>query len=376
MSNLKNQELQALFNNYKNLSQEDLNKLIFLIVKEQKNKLGLSLPVIIEFDWDEVNKNNAGGDSNLEFNEELKRYEYKIRLNAKNYYMLYLAERNKTSKMGDMIFDNSMDSLFRLIASLLHEIRHAYQNEMTLIKREIENPEALIWIKERICITDNDFYRNSHNYQNMSRELDAYDYMYKEAIKYIQTYTVIEINNPMFFQTLQNLVEQNKKTSIESLTFIENGEEISILDYYNKKMDIEIKNIPVEQISDSILKYEYNSDGTRKTYSELMRDKESLIASLDKNLSNYNQLVQKIERIYEFIIKGNTGFKLEQNSLNLTDKVERENFMKVEEITKSRFSERLEKMGIDVDDFVSDLFTKAENIETAEVVESSERKVR
>ena len=52
-----------------------------------------------------------------------------------------------------------------------------------------------------------------------------------------------------------------------------------------------------------------------------MKDKESLIDSLNKKLSNYNQLVQKIERIYEFIINCNPVFKSEQNSSNLTHKI-------------------------------------------------------
>ena len=36
----KNKELQELFNNYKNLSEEQLDRLLGLILKQEKEKLG------------------------------------------------------------------------------------------------------------------------------------------------------------------------------------------------------------------------------------------------------------------------------------------------------------------------------------------------
>ena len=62
----KNSELQQLFSNYKNLSSNQLDRLIALVVKQEKEKLGLTLPVELKIDYDELSQNSAGGDSTLD----------------------------------------------------------------------------------------------------------------------------------------------------------------------------------------------------------------------------------------------------------------------------------------------------------------------
>ena len=86
----KNSELQQLFSNYKNLSSNQLDRLIALVVKQEKEKLGLTLPVELKIDYDELSQNSAGGDSTLDFDEKKGQYHYTIRLNANEWYKQYL----------------------------------------------------------------------------------------------------------------------------------------------------------------------------------------------------------------------------------------------------------------------------------------------
>lgn len=304
----KNKELQELFNNYKNLSQEELDKLLALIVKQEKERLGLNLPIQLKIDWDNLKSKAAGGDSNIIYNDEKKRYEHLVRINGNEWYRQYLANRNKTAKQGEMTFESSLDSLYHLIANVCHEMKHAYQNEVTEVKSEVSDTNALIWLKQAMVITDETFYRDSHNYKNMPREVDAYDYQYREALEYIKTYTTIEKDNPSFFATLQETANRNEKENVkplEELTFIVDGKQVKVTEYFNQNMESALANNPnitPSVIENSILKYEYNSDGTQKSFEQLMADKQKRLESLDKNVANYHQQVQKIEQIYTSII--------------------------------------------------------------------------
>ena len=310
----KNKELQELFNNYRNLSEEQLIQLLSLVIKQEKGKMRLSFPVRLEINHDGVAKNNAGGDSSLHYNEKQKSYEYLIRLNGNEWYKQYLLNRNKVYKNGDMTFESSLDSLYNLIARVCHEMRHAYQNEVTSVKRDITDMNALTWLKEALVVTNNEFYRS--NYKNMSREVDAYNYQYKEAIEFIKTYTTIEMDNPKFFSTLQQTLERNQQENVKSLdelTFDIDGKKVKNTDYFNQHMSEALKeqSITSDILKESILRYEYNPDGTKKTLEQLMQDKQAMIDSLDKSLSNYERQVERIERIYDSIILNDSELQLQ-----------------------------------------------------------------
>ena len=133
---IKKKEIQELFNNYNNLSEEQLDKLLALIIKEEKQRLGLTLPVEFKIDFDELNSKSAGGDSTMDFNNDKKQWQYTVRLNGNEWYRQYLNNRNKTYSNGNMNYEASLDSLYNLIARACHEMRHAYQNEMTRIKSD------------------------------------------------------------------------------------------------------------------------------------------------------------------------------------------------------------------------------------------------
>lgn len=310
----KNKELQELFNNYRNLSEEQLIQLLGLVIKQEKDKMRLSFPVRLEINYEEVNERCAGGDFSLEYNEEEKTREYVIRLNGRDWYAQYLANRNKTIHYKTMDFDSSMDSLYHLIAQVCHEMRHAYQTEVGSVRKDITNDNALTWLKEYLSITDEEFYRK--NYSNMSREVDAFDYQFKEALEFIKTYTTIEIDNPKFFEDLKHQQERWNKENVKpimDLTFDVDGKQMKITDYFHQHMTetFEKQGITSNIINNSILRYEFNSDGTKKTLEQLMQDKQAMIDSLDKSLSNYERQVERIERIYDSIILNDSELQLQ-----------------------------------------------------------------
>ena len=315
----KNSELQQLFSNYKNLSSNQLDRLIALVVKQEKEKLGLTLPVELKIDYDELSQNSAGGDSTLDFDEKTGQYHYTIRLNANEWYKQYLLNRNQTYQNGDMTFESSLDSLYNLIARVCHEMRHAYQNEQTHIKKDLSNSDALVWLKQELVVTNEKFYRESHNYSNMPREVDAFNYQYKEALDYIRNYTNIERDNPKFFTTLQETLNKNKRENVrplDELTFIVNGKEIKAIEYLNHNMIDAMKthNITPEIIENSILRYEYNSDFSKKSFEQLMADKQKIIDGLDNTLPNYIHLLKKIESIYDSIINNDSELQRQQEN--------------------------------------------------------------
>lgn len=321
----KNSELQSLFDNYQNLSEEQLDRLIALVVKQEKEKLGLSLPVELKIDYDELSKNSAGGDSTLDYDEKTGQYHYTIRINGNEWYKQYLANRNQTHQNENMTFESSLDSLYNLVARVCHEMRHAYQNEQTHIKSNLSNPEALVWLKQELVVPDEEFYRESHNYSNMPREVDAFNYQYQEALDYIRNYTTIEKDNPEFFATLQSTLDRNQKENVkllEELTFIVNGKEVKATEFFNQNMSASMKEqgITPEIIENSILRYEYNSDYTKKTLEQLMADKQKMIEGLDSKSPNYIHLVKKIETIYDSIISNDIELQKQQKEATKEDK--------------------------------------------------------
>jgi len=70
--------------------------------------------------------------------------------------------------------------------------------------------------------------------------------------------------------------------------------------------------ITPEIIENSILRYEYNSDYTKKTLEQLMADKQKMIEGLDSKSPNYIHLVKKIEMIYDSIISNDVELQKQQ----------------------------------------------------------------
>ena len=69
-----------------------------------------------------------------------------------------------------------------------------------------------------------------------------------------------------------------------------------------------VKQLPKEYISNSLLKYEYNNDGTKKTYIEILKEKEY-----------YKQNGQNFDELYDFIIDCDYNLQVQKYSLELQE---------------------------------------------------------
>lgn len=67
-----------------------------------------------------------------------------------------------------------------------------------------------------------------------------------------------------------------------------------------------VKELPKEYISNSLLKYEYNSDGTKKTLVELMDDKDQ-----------YKKNGQNLDSLYDFIIDCDYNLQVQEIALKI-----------------------------------------------------------
>lgn len=311
----RNEELGQLFQNYRNLSNDQLQQLLGLVVKQEKEELGLSYPVTLKIDFTELAQNSIGGDSSLKFDEETNQYYYAIRLNGQEWYQQYLANRNRVYQYGDITFESSLDSLYRLISKLCHEMRHAYQNERTFVRGNLSEPEALVWLKQTMVVSDERFYRKFHD--NMPREVDAFRYQYREALEYIRSYTTVEKDNPKFFTTFLEMLDRNEKRYVRplnQLTCVIDGKERKVTDYLNEKMPeaLQRRKISPETIQNSILQYEYNPDQSKKTFDQLMKDKQKLLDGLDPTLANYGPSVKQVEDFYDGIIQNDSVLQQQQ----------------------------------------------------------------
>jgi len=299
-------ELKQLFENHKNLSEDELQKLIVSVIKSEKNRLGIQHPIIFTQGFD----NSCGGDCKIEYNEELKRDEIHISISYQNLIWNYLNNRNNVNSVSD----RSLETLYNLVETICHEMKHAYQLEKMLSK-DITHDQALTWLKERLVLSYVDQKVYDSNHDNWSQEKDSYNYQFDRALDYIQRYCNLEQISQQQYESLLHLSDSKKKSKIqdpENLYIEVNGQSIKLEEFLNQQMSVVIQKLPEQTITSTILRYEYNTDKTKKTYLELMQDKQTLIEKLDKSLPNYQQQVQRIEHIYNTIIKKDKDLQVQQ----------------------------------------------------------------
>lgn len=303
--------LKQLFSNYKNLSEANLQKLIVSVIKKEKEKLGIKHPIIFTQDFER----QSGGDCSIEYNEELKRDEIHISLNYQNLIYRYLNNRNSVN----LNRDQSLETLYDIVEVVCHEMRHAYQLSK-MLNKDITHDKALTWLKERIVLSQLDDHTYSINHSNWSQENDSYNYQYEAALNYIKQYCDLSQILQQQYDSLINLSDSKRKKNMrdsENLIIDVNGQSIKLEDFLNEQMETIIQTLPEQSITSTILSYEYNADKTKKSYHQLMEDKQKRIESIDHNSQNYHQQVQRIEHIYTTIVKNDRNLQQQSTVQNL-----------------------------------------------------------
>jgi len=302
------EKLKCFLRNYQNLSEEDLEKLIILIIKNEKNKLGIQYPIIFNYDF--TTSSQCNGNCSIEYNNEANCDEIHISINYEQLIWNYLNNRNEANTASN----RSLEALYKIIETICHEMKHAHQLSK-MYGKDITHNQALTWLKESIVIAHIDprIYNSNHN--NWSRENDSYSYQFESALDYIKQHCNLTTITQRQYESLIHLIESRKKNSIKASTqlYIEvNGQRIKLEEFINQQMSQIISTLPEETITSTILRYEYKKDGTKKRYTELMHDKKNMIDRINKNSPNYQQQVQIIKCIYASIIKHDINLQHQQ----------------------------------------------------------------
>ncbi|MBQ9181910.1 MAG: hypothetical protein IJ134_04685 [Bacilli bacterium] len=304
----ENKEIENLLNNYKTMSDEQLIQLIIAIIKSEKKSLGINYPIIYGHGFD--SKGDCEGDCTVNYNEKEKRDEITITLDYENIINNFLVNKNKENVASD----NGLEALYTLIATLCHEMRHAYQISQ-MLKKNTTDYDALLWLKEKFVLTSisQDIYNNNHD--NWSQENDAHSYMYDRALQYLNSYFSFNNISQLQRTSLMKMISSRKSMKVKpsnSLVIDVEGKKVSLEEFLNSQLEHIIPALPDVSL-ETILRYEYNSDRTKKTFKQLLDDKKRLISSLDKDDPNYVLEVQKIEKLYDSIINSDKRLALQQS---------------------------------------------------------------
>lgn len=299
-----NKELEEILQNYRTLFRKQIERIIVLIMEEEKEYLALNLPIDLNLQENlDITKRGEGKETAIEFSQDRNRYEHKVRANVSQEIEEYLKSRPKNLFFNkkDQNADNCVNELFHIISIITHEMRHAYQNELTKIRKDLVNVDALLWLKEQLAVTQDLI---SQNEKLMFREQDACKYMYRRALEYIEKYTNIKSSNTEVYNNIVSQVEEQERiiSPIEEIMWITPEGEKRAVDYLNKIFAERANTIPEEIFKDSILRYEYNMDRTKKNLKQLLQDKKIMIDNLNKMDPNYANQIMQINNLYETII--------------------------------------------------------------------------
>lgn len=281
-------DLQYYFDNYDRLTDVDIYKFILLLIEIEKQKLDITTKIDLSiFDVSRITEDKTTGgflesnfkcDSNKKVKLPLETDYLSLALNEE-YIKLYKLHKGDLITLEDgtnLNIGAGLNALLIIAKIVSHEMRHAFQSEQ-LIKNKCDNPEAILWLKEALLR----YYYSSiydDNYESVFVEQDAYHYQGNLPIELLEQYVRLD---PQIMKVYKQYLERKDFVSCKEKNFLAQFKDLNdatqfrIGTAYITELFNEIaKNLPKEYLENSILKYEYNSDGTKKTYVELLRDME------------------------------------------------------------------------------------------------------
>ena len=305
-----NNNLNVLFANYKNLTDEQVTNLIISILKEEKDILGITYPLLYVPVFKEY---ECGGNCSINYNEETKRDEITIEINYTSIINNFITNKNNQNKLCD----RGLETLYQLITTLCHEMRHAYQ-KTSMLKKNTFDYNGLMWLKESIVISSisKETYNNNHN--NWLQEQDAYKYMFDRGIYYIEKYFPKETLTQEQIESFNNFILAQKKYKIVDSLYIDfEGKQIEIKDFINERMEKEIKNLSEEAITSTLLRHEYNTNKIKKTTEEMEQDRDNILENLKETDIDFSDKYNNIKNFYDLIILDNQSLlTVESNELD------------------------------------------------------------
>ena len=313
-------DLKWYFDNYDKLNRNDLRTFVQLIGGMVAKRLNINTKITYFFDKLE---RQGGGCSACYNHDENGRYilplstDEMIITSDTNLEVRYIKSKDDSIK-----FSNGKEIPERLNVLLLltqvasHEVRHAYQNEQ-LLNNNIDNHESLLWLKE--ALVRNYFFHSNNdkfytdNYYNVFTEQDAYIYGRNFFIEMLNKYLKLDPDTKKLFVEYEEQVGNfpyREKNMFAQFKDLNDATKFKIGTSYIIELFNEIvKTLPPEFIKNSMLKYEYNPDGTKKTYMELMKDKEE-----------HKENGEDLDYLYDFIIECDYNLQIQKYSYELNSK--------------------------------------------------------
>lgn len=157
-------------------------------------------------------------------------------------------------------------NIFELLNYGFHELRHEFQ-QMQIESENLENPQALIWAKEELVrkyILGDIFYET--NYLDIFLERDARDYAKQRTIETAKKFNIGEIN-------LSNTIASDSPYDA-SINFLDprNNEQKLAIYLIDDTSTNYIKEHPNVLNMYPVLKNLYNTDGTKKSLTQIEQE--------------------------------------------------------------------------------------------------------
>ena len=307
-------DISWYYKNCDSLTLSDIRNFIILLCNEEIKKLNIKTKIDIVFsddikDYGGSLTNHFTKDSSGNLVLPLETIGYTLEINNSQIIDSYLNCKNQVLEIFPSVKISKSLNVLSAIASLCaHEVRHAFQNEQ-IKNNNIDSVETILWLKlELIRNKFNTIYED--NYEDFFTEQDAYNYQRELPFSLLEKYS--ELDNDTL-EKYKGYLKERKIVFCKSKNFKiyfkcldEPSRKRIGIAYINELFNQIIKDLPREYISKSLLKYEYNSDGTKKTFSELMKDK-----------TEYIRNGQNSDDLYDFIVDCDYNLKVQKIALDI-----------------------------------------------------------
>jgi len=284
---------------------------------------------------------------------------------------------NENKLSSDLFITNqekNIPGIVDFLHGIGHEIQHASRSE-NYTKEPIDY-NAILIAKESICRNK---YRGFYtkNYDALASENDAEIQGWYRAVEVLKKYdpNLLQAYKEEINEIIQELKEKDSNSKIILITEKDRvtGERSKVISYGVDKV---IRENPEEMMGIyPILHLEYNKDGSKKTYEQLMEDKEKRLIKLNEKENIFVQgeemnKEEAIEKMYEGII--NSDDVLQKQSKKANKDESKQNYSETPE-KENRNIENPEnwKEGIrynlsedqqkEIEAYVEDMFENSEN---------------
>lgn len=319
-----NKDISYYYGNCNSLTINDIREFIILLCNEEIKKLNINTNINISF-RDDINGyagaliNNFEKDSSGNLIFPLKTLGYILEINDKEIQEEYKNCKSEALEISPGVKIPKVLNLLSSVASLCaHEVRHAFQCEQ-IKNNKLDSVESILWLKLEIIRNKfDDIYED--NYDEFFTEQDAYNYQSELPFSLLDKYSKLDgYTKEKYKEYLKErkiVYCKNKELKTYFKTLNDPKSKRIATAYINELFNQIVVNLPKEYILNSLLKYEYNGDGTKKTFIELMKDKKE-----EKN-------IQKIDDLYDFIIDCDYNLQVQKIALSLNKSIDKELMLK------------------------------------------------